>query len=60
MARTPPTAPQATLSQDGAFAHASVMVLTTVVSAVLFLLPWAVAKYGLPDIQAWIGRNVTR
>ena len=37
-----------------------VMVLTTLVSAVLFMLPWAVAKYGLPDIQDWVGRNVTR
>ena len=37
-----------------------VMVLTTLVSAVLFVVPWVVAKYGLPDIQAWVGRNITR
>jgi predicted secreted protein len=37
-----------------------IVVLTTVISTVLFILPWLVARYGLPDVEAWVGRNVTR
>ena len=37
-----------------------VVVLTTVISTLVFLLPWTVARYGLPDVQAWVGRNVTK
>ena len=33
-----------------------VAVITTAISTVLFLLPWAMARYGLADVQSWVGR----
>ena len=37
-----------------------VVLLTTAITTLLFLLPWAVTRYGLFDLQAWMGRNVQR
>ena len=34
-----------------------VVVLTTVIATLVFLVPWAVARYGLVDLQNWVGRN---
>ena len=34
-----------------------VAVITTVISTVLFLLPWGIARYGLADVQTWVGRS---
>ena len=34
-----------------------IVVLTTVISTALFFLPWAVSRYGLADIQSWVGRS---
>ncbi len=31
--------------------------LTTAISTLVFLLPWALAHYGLADVQAWFGRS---
>jgi predicted secreted protein len=37
-----------------------VVLLTTVIATLLFLLPWAVTRYGLVDLGAWIGRDLTK
>jgi predicted secreted protein len=34
-----------------------IVVLTTVISTLLFLVPWALARYGLVDVQTWVGRS---
>jgi predicted secreted protein len=34
-----------------------IVVLTTVISTRLFLVPWALARYGLVDVQTWVGRS---
>ena len=37
-----------------------VVLLTTVIATLLFLLPWAVTRYGLVDLGAWIGRDLPK
>jgi predicted secreted protein len=37
-----------------------VAVITTVISTVLFLLPWGIARYGLADVQTWVGRSAPK
>ena len=34
----------------------------TVIAAgtVLFLLPWGIARYGLADVQTWVGRGAPK
>jgi predicted secreted protein len=34
-----------------------IVVLTTAISTLVFLVPWALARYGLVDVQAWVGRS---
>ena len=37
-----------------------VVIITTVISTLLFLLPLAVTRYGLVDLGAWVGRNLPK
>ncbi|MET0194361.1 MAG: DUF1467 family protein [Hyphomicrobiaceae bacterium] len=37
-----------------------VVLLTTVISTLLFLLPWAVTRYGLVDLGALVGRDLPK
>jgi predicted secreted protein len=34
-----------------------IVVLTTAISTLVFLVPWALARYGLVDVQTWVGRS---
>jgi predicted secreted protein len=34
-----------------------VVALTTAISTLVFLVPWALAHYGLADVQTWVGRS---
>jgi predicted secreted protein len=37
-----------------------VVLLTTAISTLLFLLPWAVTRYGLVDLGALVGRDLPK
>jgi predicted secreted protein len=37
-----------------------VVLLTTAIATLLFVVPWAAMRYGLVDPQAWVGRSPTR
>jgi predicted secreted protein len=37
-----------------------VIVLTTAIATLIFLLPWAVTRYGLVDLNAWLGRDLPK
>jgi predicted secreted protein len=37
-----------------------VILLTTAISTLVFLLPWAVTRYGLIDLNAWVGRELPK
>jgi predicted secreted protein len=37
-----------------------VVVWTTLISALVFLVPWTIVRYGFFDLQAWVGRSPTR
>jgi predicted secreted protein len=37
-----------------------VVLLTTAIATLIFLLPWAVTRYGLVDLGAWVGRNLPK
>jgi len=37
-----------------------VVLLTTAITTFLFALPWAVTRYELVDLSAWVGRNLPR
>jgi predicted secreted protein len=34
-----------------------IVLLTTAISTLVFLLPWGLARYGLVDVQTWVGRS---
>jgi predicted secreted protein len=37
-----------------------VVLLTTLIATALFLLPWALTRYELVDLSAWVGRNLPK
>jgi predicted secreted protein len=37
-----------------------VVLLTTAIATLIFLLPWAVTRYGLVDLNAWVGRELPK
>jgi predicted secreted protein len=37
-----------------------VVLLTTAIATVIFLVPWAVTRYGLVDLNAWVGRDLPK
>jgi predicted secreted protein len=37
-----------------------VVLLTTGISALLFFVPWALARYGIIDVLTFIGRNAAK
>ena len=37
-----------------------VVLITTAIATLIFLLPWAVTRYGLVDLNAWVGRDLPK
>ena len=37
-----------------------VALLTTAIATLLFAVAWLVMRYGLVDLQSWVGRNMTK